>query len=65
MGMMSVHHGADRGIFITTSDFSKPAIDLAQRHQITVINGLKLTRLSQGSSSPSDINEPLPNAPFP
>lgn len=36
---------ADRGVFITTSDFSKGAVDAAERLGIVLINGKKLTSL--------------------
>jgi restriction system protein len=45
IGMVAVHHQADRGIFVTTSAFTQPAIDLAQRHDITLIDGEELVRL--------------------
>lgn len=45
IGMMTVHHRADRGIFITTTEFTEPAADLARRHGITLIDGQELTRL--------------------
>ena len=35
---------ADKGIFITTSDFSKDARELAEKHNITIINGKQLAR---------------------
>ena len=35
---------ADKGIFITTSDFTKGARELAGKHNITTINGRKLAR---------------------
>lgn len=45
IGMMTVHHRADRGIFITTTEYTEPAADLARRHGITLIDGQELTRL--------------------
>ena len=45
IGMITVHHGADRGLFVTTSLFSKPAIDLAQRHGIQLIDGPTIARM--------------------
>jgi len=45
IGMMTVHHRADRGIFITTTEFTQPAVELARRHEITLIDGQELTRL--------------------
>ena len=45
IGMMAVHHRADRGVFITTTEFTQPAIDLGRRHRITLIDGQELTRM--------------------
>lgn len=45
---MIVHHGAERGIFVTTSDYTAPAIDLARDATvpITLIDGREITRLT-------------------
>jgi restriction system protein len=48
IGMMSVHHGTHRGIFVTTSDFSAPARNLAQMHGIQLIDGQELSQLAAG-----------------
>ncbi len=45
IGMVTVHHLADRGLFVTTSDFTAPAVELARRHRVTLIDGRELTRL--------------------
>ena len=45
IGMMTVHHRAERGIFVTTSEFTQPAISLARRHGIMLVDGRGLTRL--------------------
>jgi restriction system protein len=39
------HAGADRGILVTTSRFSAPAIDLAEQHGIELIDGTALVEL--------------------
>lgn len=39
------HAGADRGILVTTSRFSAPAIDLAEQHGIELIDGTELVEL--------------------
>ena len=44
IGMISVHHEADAGIFVTTSEFTQPAIDLAERHGIRLLDGNALSR---------------------
>ena len=38
IGMQSIHHKADRGMFVTTSEFTRPAQNLAERHGITLID---------------------------
>jgi restriction system protein len=48
IGMVAVHHQADRGIFVTTSTFTQPAMDLADQHDIQLIDGGELSRLAAG-----------------
>ncbi len=45
IGMIFMHHGAHRGVFVTTSSFTKPAIDLARSQGIELIDGERLTTL--------------------
>lgn len=45
IGMLKVQHQADHGIFATTVEFSKPAIDLANQHGIELLDGVKLSAL--------------------
>jgi restriction system protein len=45
IGMQSIHHRADRGIFVTTSEFTQPAVTLARHHGLTLIDGAELSRL--------------------
>jgi restriction system protein len=45
IGMQRVHHQAERGIFVTTASFTKPARELAARHGITLVDGDELARL--------------------
>ena len=45
IGMIYGHHRADFGIFVTTSDFSQAAIDLAEQQEIRLINSEELVRL--------------------
>ncbi len=40
-----MHAGADRGILVTTSRFSAPAIDLAEQHAIELIDGEDLVEM--------------------
>jgi restriction endonuclease Mrr len=56
IGMMNVHHKAEKGIFVTTSKFTKPAIDLAEKHKILLIDGdrfLSLMQAMQGNLQPN------------
>jgi hypothetical protein len=45
IGMKAVHHKADRGIVITTAEFSKPAIELAKQHDIVLTDGDDIVKL--------------------
>ena len=45
IGMQRVHHEADRGMFVTTSEFTTPARNLAERHDIALIDGKELLNL--------------------
>lgn len=45
IGMVAVHHKADRGIFVTTSSYTNDARRLAQQHGITLWDGGDLTRM--------------------
>jgi len=45
IGMMAVHHRAERGIFVTTSTFTTPAQMLAQQHALELIDGQQLTAM--------------------
>lgn len=42
---MILHHGAQRGIYVTTSSYTKDARDLADSHAIELIDGKKLMQL--------------------
>lgn len=44
IGMATVHHQAQRGLFVTTSTLTTPARALARQHDIEVIDGQELTR---------------------
>ncbi len=45
IGMQRVHHEADRGMFVTTFEFTTPAQNLAERHSITLIDDKQLLNL--------------------
>jgi restriction system protein len=49
IGMVRVHHQADRGIFVTTSAFTDPAWELAEAHEILLVDGEELVRLMQAT----------------
>ncbi len=44
--MKAVHHKADRGIFVTTADYTRQAIDLAKQHDIVLIDGDDLVKIA-------------------
>ncbi len=46
IGMKNVHHQADRGIFMTTADYSLPAIRLAKQHDLVLIDGDDLVKIA-------------------
>jgi restriction system protein len=48
VGMIFMHHRADRGAFVTTSSFTKPAIGLARDQRIELIDGRRLATLLVG-----------------
>jgi restriction system protein len=48
IGMVTVHHQADRGLFVTTSAFTAPALDLARQHGIELFDGERLSRMVAG-----------------
>lgn len=45
VGMLYRHHQLDRGIYVTTASYTKPASDLARQHGIRLIDGFELARL--------------------
>ncbi|MCH7489586.1 MAG: restriction endonuclease [Gemmatimonadetes bacterium] len=45
IGMATVHHKAEQGIFVTTSTFTEPARDLAEEHSLILYDGEDLGRL--------------------
>jgi restriction system protein len=49
IGMVTVHHQAERGIFVTTSAFTAPARRLAETHAVTLIDGPALARMVKGT----------------
>jgi hypothetical protein len=51
IGMATTHHRVDRGIVVTTSNFTEPARKLAKQHRIRLIDGDELARII-GSDAP-------------
>ena len=43
IGMMAVHHRAEAGVFVTTAEFTEPARELAEEHDITLMDGAHLS----------------------
>lgn len=48
IGMQRIHHEADYGLYVTTSSFTRPARELADRHGITLVDGVALTAALTG-----------------
>lgn len=48
IGMMTVHHRADHGIFVTTSGFTQPAAELGRKHGVELIDGERLRHIVAG-----------------
>ncbi len=64
IGMMTVHHNADNGIFVTTSTFTEPAADLARRHRLKLIDGAGLASIildakTRSNEAPVAIRAPM------
>lgn len=47
IGMMRIEHGADRGLYVTTSTYTRPATDLASRHDVQLLDGEGLVEWAQ------------------
>jgi hypothetical protein len=46
IGMVKLHHKADYGLFVTTSDFTRGALQLAAKHkELRLMNGLMLAEI--------------------
>ena len=48
IGMLTIHHRADYGLYVTTSGFTGPAVTLAGQHDITLVDGPMLTAMLAG-----------------
>lgn len=64
VGMIFMRHRADRGLFVTTSSFTKPAINLARDLRIELIDGRRLaTLLLEGPTPVSLVGQGGPGLP--
>jgi len=60
IGMMTIHHEAQRGIFVTTAEFTAPATELAGLHCVRLMDGPLLSRMItdlRGSEEPETRSE--------
>lgn len=53
IGMQLVQHRTDRGVFITTSSFTRQARELADAHNVALIDGEQLVQIVRRLSSPN------------
>ncbi len=58
IGMKNVHHQADRGIFMTTADYSVPAIRLAKQHDLILIDGDDMVKIAGLVMAPRRVSQP-------
>jgi restriction endonuclease Mrr len=49
LGILSLNTGMDRGMIVTTSEVSAPAVRSAHRHGLTVVDGRALVRLAESA----------------
>ena len=67
IGMKAIHHKADRGIYVTTADYSQQAINLANEHGIVLIDGddlVKITALLLAKGETSTHTQTTPTTRF-
>lgn len=53
IGMVAVHHRAERGIFVTTSSFTSQALALGKQHEIGMVDGQELASMFQQLQRPA------------
>lgn len=70
IGMAAVHHGAGRGMIVTTSTFTGPAAALATRHGIELVDGdalvQRIARVRQAAgraAAAASVDGPPPSPP--
>lgn len=64
IGMARIHHHAQAAMFVTTSTFSQPAIELARQHDIMLVDGDALTRWARQVAYEAALR-PMPAADTP
>lgn len=47
IGMLTVHHRAQAGIYVTTSSYTRPALALGRQHRLQMIDGSQLASYVQ------------------
>ena len=57
IGMVHTHHNVDKGIYVTTSRFTKPAQALAEEHGILLVEQEELTRMLAAVAPPPQADE--------
>ncbi len=56
IGMGTVHHGAQRLLYFTTSTYTAPAVDLAKRHSLELFTGADIVRVANHLCTQSQQN---------
>jgi len=49
IGMKSVHHRADVGVYMTTAEYTKDAEALGRRHGLVMMTGEDIVKVARGS----------------
>ena len=56
---MVPHHGAQYGVYVTTSSFTKAAQELARQYRIRLIDGHELSRMVENSRQAGRFGAPV------
>lgn len=64
IGMVTTEHRGARGVYVTTSGFTAPARQLADRHEVRLIDGIELARIFgiEGPPLPERLRPSVPAA---
>lgn len=57
LGSVQIHN-AHHGVIVTTTKFSKPAVDLARKYNVELIDGTRLAVLAQSMAPSAPTPEP-------